>query len=83
MQFAQVMHAIECWYRERNISTDGLTVIFNLQEPAAAAHLDWELKKDIGQMQLYLASSKELDIRDFKMQGIRVKIESPLHEVIT
>ena len=52
MKIVEARHALQYWFAERNINTEGLTVILNFQDAQPGVHVDWELKKDLGAMLL-------------------------------
>lgn len=79
MQLTQVIDALRVWFLERNIPIDGLTLIINLQDRNAGALLDYAVKKEFRELTLS-ADQGPIDTSSFTMYGVKVKIESPVHD---
>ena len=69
--------AIERYFAERNIPTYGLTVILNFQDFQSAAKLDAAVNREFCEM--VMNGGPDLDLTNFKVRGINMKIESPVH----
>jgi hypothetical protein len=74
----KVFHALHRWFAERDIDTRDLTVILNFGDRQAAVRFDMALRKDIEKLTDQGPVDK-IDIRQFEMMGIKVKLESPVH----
>jgi hypothetical protein len=79
MEMREVIHHFRRWFLERNISMDGLTLIVNFQDENPAAHFDYELRKDLSTMALYVQGQSSPQLNSFAIEGVSVRVESPLH----
>jgi hypothetical protein len=67
------------WFSENDIPTDGFTLILNFQDAKAGSRFDAAIRRETDP--LCGPSSNPLDLRrQFKMNGLSVKIESPIHD---
>ena len=80
MTLEQVVSTLSQYLEERNIPLDGLTMILNFQHKDGGARIDAALNREFSQRLLYPTPLGHLDVRDFKILGIRIMIESPVHE---
>ena len=81
MNLRKLAYAIYYWFTERNIPTENLVVILNMSDRNAAAHLDFEIKKEMADIMWFTDKSNTLKTGEFKLHGINFKVESPLHAI--
>ncbi len=74
--------ALGRWFVQNNIPTDGLTVILNFQDANAAARFDAALLREIEALRIDHRSKLAEILSEFEMNGIKVKVESPIHTPI-
>lgn len=68
-------------FQEHDVRTDALTVIFNFREAKDGAAADCALSRNLLDFNLNRpAPLKPIDPREFALNGIRFKLESPVHE---
>ena len=79
----EITHLIGRWFAEHNIDATGFTLILNFTEPRPAAHVEVTLAREIASSAYVMLppGSVNLDMRRFQMNGIKVQLESPVHEV--
>lgn len=75
----RIMHDLHLWFSQHNISTESLTLILNISDRDVAAKVDMALKRDFSTRTM-VPPGPVTDFSKFQMMGIRVQIESPLHE---
>jgi hypothetical protein len=73
-------HELQHWFAQHNIPTDGLTLILNFQDRDAAYRFDCALNQELQPLQM-ATNPVSFDTREFQMNGVKVKIESPLHGI--
>ena len=74
----QAMAALSQFFARYDIPTDSLTVILNIADRDAAARFDAAVKRDadtamVGDL------ARRPDIRKMTINGVKVRVESPLH----
>ena len=79
MELPGVMDALHNYFRSRGISTEGLTVILNMTDRNAAIALDSYLQRELS-TGIKQPINFRLDVRKFELCGLKVHIESPVHE---
>lgn len=67
------------WFAQRGIDTEGLTLILNFRDWRAASAFDVSLHHEIDPLMLYRAEKPMFDADSFRMAGIEIRIESPIH----
>lgn len=69
------------WFRLHDILTDDITLIVNVSDPQVAAKLDFYIKQEMDPL-LPEATSSRSPLSSFKLFGLQIKIESPVHEPV-
>jgi hypothetical protein len=68
------------WFSENDIPTEGFTLILNFQDAKAGSRFEAAMRREAGEL-ISPTTSKPLDLfREFQMNGLKVKVESPLHD---
>lgn len=75
----EAIHGFGRWCDENHIPRSTLTLIINTGDKNIGVALDYRLKKEIT-MALQRPTVSPIDVRDMKIAGINVKVESPVHE---
>lgn len=73
----QVSDIMRRYFSERDIDTEGLTVVMNFIDFQSAAKFDSAVRKDLLSAQMHDRPGAEL--RGIKLNGIALTIESPVH----
>lgn len=74
---------LKAWLEANQIPVDGLTVILNFRDSDAAARFDWVLNKELEAfaMAWSQAPGQWTVTTNFKMNGLSMKVESPIHPI--
>lgn len=76
------IYEFRCWLTSKNIPIEGLTVIFNWQDSQPAAAFDYVVQQEMERYTIQWGRpSSPLDIRKFELHGLRIRVESPIHEL--
>jgi hypothetical protein len=69
------------WLSEHRIAGPGFTLTLNFIDRDSAERFDEALQAELAQTSFYAPLGLgTLDLRSFKMNGIAVRVESPVHE---
>lgn len=79
MMFAEAIEPLRRYFAEQNIDTYGFTLILNFQDFQSAAKLEHAIRKELLALTQYQAEDPLEDGVSFKLKGIAVSIESPIH----
>lgn len=75
------LHALSHWLAEHNIDDGRLTVILNFSDREAAVRFEAAVIRELEPLMFIQSKSKPLNIAGgFEVHGIKVKVESPVHE---
>ena len=74
----RMTNALRQWFEENNIPTEGLTLILNFQDAEGGVRFDSAMRREVDRLQLTFVPFPALFDR-FKLNGIKVKVESPVH----
>jgi hypothetical protein len=79
----EITRSLGRWLAEHNIEADGFTLILNFDAGRPAAQFDLALRYELRETAFVDARNHlfELNLHAFKMNGIQVRIESPVHQV--
>lgn len=69
-----ITDAFQVWCAEHGIALDGVDLVVRASDPGAALRLDLAVTKELAS--LMPAAGATLNVRLFKMNGVRVRIES-------
>lgn len=78
----ELTRLLQRWFAEHGIAPDGFTLILNFAEPDPAIRLDCAVRHEIDQFSFVQPVASKLDLRAFKMNGVSIRVESPIHEPI-
>jgi hypothetical protein len=71
-------YVLRHWLAENNIHILGLTVTLHFQNARDGARFDAALRRELGSLKE--EARRQVLLSEFEMNGIKVKVESPIHE---
>lgn len=70
------------WLKEHQIPVDDFTLILNFGGEEGGLRFDCALRHELEQTSFMTIPTERLDmLRSFRMNGVSVRVESPIHEV--
>ena len=81
LSIAHIVYQLRVWFEKHDIPVTDLTVILNIANKNDAAHFDFDLRKEFSTVEMAQPFAiSGIDIRKFEMYGIKMQVESPLHQ---
>jgi hypothetical protein len=79
---SEITRLLHRWFEEHKIPSEGFTLVLNFQGVDAAIRFDCALRHELS-MTSFIAGKPHpdrLNLARLTMNGVRIQIESPMHE---